>query len=317
MTFSPLTNGTAPHHGKYSSRFGTPIQRVIVHHWAGVNGGDNRLTNPNQEVSANYILYSDGTLVGQVPEEFRAWTSGSPAADNNAITVETQNTAVGGDWPVSDEAIAKLTELIADVANRYGWGGVGDGNVVGHREVYATACPGEYLFSRLPAITDNANAMVHGGNVPAPAPSVSGSISDLADAVLRGDYGNGQDRVDALGALYGEVQAEVERRLNGGSAPAAPSAPSGDIASLADAVMRGDYGNGADRVAALGANYDAVQEEVNRRLHGASAAAPSDDLGALADAVIRGDYGNGADRVNALGARYAEVQEEVNRRLNG
>src|SRR5512137_1655605 len=120
MTFSPLTSGKAPHHNKYSSRFNTPIQRVIVHHWAGTTGGDSRLTNPDQEVSANYILYSDGRLVGQVPEEFRAWTSGSPAADNQSITVETQNTAVGGDWPVSDEAIAKLTELIADVANRYG-----------------------------------------------------------------------------------------------------------------------------------------------------------------------------------------------------
>ena len=316
MTFSPLTNGTAPHHGKYSSRFGTPIQRVIVHHWAGVVGGDNRLTNPNQEVSANYILYSDGTLVGQVPEEFRAWTSGSPAADNNAITVETQNTAVGGDWPVSDAAIAKLTELIADVANRYGWGGVGDGNVVGHREVYATACPGEYLFSRLPSITDNANAMVRGGNVPTPAPAPSGSISDLADAVMRGDYGNGQDRVDALGALYPEVQAEVNRRLNVGSAPA-PSTPAGDISALADAVIRGDYGNGADRVAALGDKYDEVQTLVNQRLNGQAAVAPSDDISALADAVMRGDYGNGQDRVNALGGMYEAVQAEVNRRLYG
>lgn len=267
MTYSPLTNSTAPHHNKYSSRFGTPIQRVIVHHWAGVRGGDTRLTDPNQEVSANYILYSDGTLVSQVPEEYRAWTSGSPAADNNAITVETQNTAVGGDWPVSDASIQKLTELIADVANRYGWGGVGDGNVIGHREVYATACPGQYLFDRLPAITENANAMVHGGNVPAPAPAPSGSISDLADAVMRGDYGNGDARRQALGDLYDEVQAEVNRRLGGGSAPA-PAAPSADIGALADAVMRGDYGNGQDRVNALGDLYQVVQDEVNRRIYG-------------------------------------------------
>lgn len=268
MTYSPLTNSTAEHHGKYSSRFNTPIQRVIVHHWAGTTGGDSRLTNPNEEVSANYILYSDGTLVSQVPEEYRAWTSGSPAADNNAITVETQNTAVGGDWPVSDAAIAKLTELIADVANRYGWGGVGDGNVIGHREVYATACPGPYLFSRLPEITANANAMVSGGSAPAPAPAPSGSISDLADAVLRGDYGNGAERQQALGALYDEVQAEVNRRLNvGGSAPS-PAAPAADISALADAVMRGDYGNGQDRVNALGDLYQTVQDEVNRRIYG-------------------------------------------------
>lgn len=268
MTYSPLTNSTAEHHGKYSSRFGTPIQRVIVHHWAGVRGGDTRLTDPNQEVSTNYILYSDGTLVSQVPEEFRAWTSGSPAADNNAITVETQNVEVGGDWAVSEESINKLTQLIADVANRYGWGGVGDGNVIGHRDVYATACPGPMLYGRLPDIRVNANAMVHGGNVPAPVPAPSGSISDLADAVIRGDYGNGSQREAALGSLYAEVQAEVNRRLGGGSAPAPAPTPTADIGALADAVMRGDYGNGQDRVNALGDLYQTVQDEVNRRIYG-------------------------------------------------
>lgn len=263
MTFSPLTNSTAPHHNKYSNRGGAKISRVIVHHWAGTKGGDTRLTDPNQEVSANYILYSDGTLVGQVPEEFRAWTSGSPAADNPSITIETQNSAAGGDWPVSDAAIAKLTELIADIARRYGWGGVGDANVTGHREFVATACPGPYLWARLPEITANANAMVQGGQ-PAPAPAPDGDINALADAVLRGDYGNGDARKATLGSRYDEVQAEVNRRLGGGAAPA----PAVDINALADAVMRGDYGNGQARIDALGANYAAVQAEVNRRIYG-------------------------------------------------
>ena len=43
---------------------------------------------------------------------------------------------------------------------------------------------------------------------------------------------------------------------------------SSNISALADAVMRGEYGNGADRVNALGSNYAAVQDEVNRRLYG-------------------------------------------------
>lgn len=64
-----------------------------------------------------------------------------------------------------------------------------------------------------------------GGSVAA----VSGSISDLADAVLRGDFGNGPQREAALGDKFAEVQAEVNRRLSGGSAPApAPAAPSGN-----------------------------------------------------------------------------------------
>jgi LysM repeat protein len=56
----------------------------------------------------------------------------------------------------------------------------------------------------------------------------SGSIADLAAAVIRGDYGNGPQREAALGSLYAEVQAEVNRILSGGgSAPAPAPAPSG------------------------------------------------------------------------------------------
>lgn len=39
--------------------------------------------------------------------------------------------------------------------------------------------------------------------------------------------------------------------------------PSTDIDSLVKATLRGDYGNGADRKKALGANYDAVQKAIN------------------------------------------------------
>ncbi len=54
----------------------------------------------------------------------------------------------------------------------------------------------------------------------------SGSIADLAAAVIRGDYGNGPQREAALGSLYAEVQAEVNRILSGGGSAPAP-APSG------------------------------------------------------------------------------------------
>ena len=74
---------------------------MILHHWAGVYGGDTRLANPNAEVSANYVIYSDGRIFGQVPEEYRAWTTGGFSYDAPSITIETQNSAAGGEWPVS------------------------------------------------------------------------------------------------------------------------------------------------------------------------------------------------------------------------
>ena len=42
--------------------------------------------------------------------------------------------------------------------------------------------------------------------------------------------------------------------------------PSVDIDPLADAVIRGEYGNGDERKRRLGANYAAVQARVNEKL---------------------------------------------------
>ena len=261
MTFSPLTAYTVDHHGKYNPRYGQSVVRIIVHHWAGTTGGDSRLMNPDQEVSANYILYGDGTLVGQVPEEYRAWTSGSWEADSPSITVEIQNSGVGGDWPVSDAAINKLTELIADLGRRYGWGSISWGaQVRGHREFYATACPGPYLWDRLSQIAANANAML-GGAAPAPSGGVSGDVDALARAVIRGDYGNGPTRRANLGARYDEVQARVNQILSGGgSAPAPAPAPASSNPAV---VQPGDgYWHVAKRV--WGGDNATIEANMNK-----------------------------------------------------
>ena len=44
-----------------------------------------------------------------------------------------------------------------------------------------------------------------------------GEIEQLADETIRGDYGNGQDRQNALGDKYDVVQATVNSRLMGGN----------------------------------------------------------------------------------------------------
>src|SRR5699024_10274216 len=61
-------------------------------------------------------------------------------------------------YAVSAASIEKLTNLLVDIALRYGWKHIRFGKEVrGHREFYATACPGPYLWPRLPAIAKEAN----------------------------------------------------------------------------------------------------------------------------------------------------------------
>lgn len=172
MTYSPLVTGTVPHHGKYGSRDGRPITRVIQHHWAGP-GGDARLANPTQQASSSYLIYSDGAIKGQVPEEFRPWTSGSYAADVDAITIEVENISYqkhGNDshpdsWAISDAAYRSTINLLADVAHRYGWGSITNERYRGHREFSPTACPGGYLWARMADIRAQANTALKGGVV--------------------------------------------------------------------------------------------------------------------------------------------------------
>lgn len=83
------------------------------------------------------------------------------------------------------------------------------------------------------------------------------SVEELVQEVIAGKYGNGEDRKNALGDRYAEVQARVNEIL----APAPE--PSVDILDLVRKTIRGDFGNGEDRRNALGSNYDEVQRQVN------------------------------------------------------
>lgn len=78
--------------------------------------------------------------------------------------------------------------------------------------------------------------------------------------------------------------------------------PGPTLLELATNVIKGKYGNGADRRAALGSRYDEVQAKVN-------------DLYAKANNVIKGKYGNGTARRNVLGDEYGIVQYIVNNML--
>ena len=184
--YSPLANRVMET-GKRSSRGGTAITRVIVHHWAGTGGGIERLVQSSDEASVHYIVLSDGTLIASVPEEYRAWTSGSFEADASAITFEVQNTTAAPEWRVSDASIATLTRTIADIARRYGWGSIDQTRVRGHRDFYATECPGPYLYPRLGQIAADAHKLLTGG---APVVTMASPVVGTVSCEWRGYEGH-------------------------------------------------------------------------------------------------------------------------------
>ncbi len=151
---------------------------------------------------------------------------------------------------------------------------------------------------------------------PTPAPAKK-SIDEIAQEVIRGEWGNGSDRrarIESAGYDYDAVQDRVNEILEG-----TPSTPKKSIDELAQEVIRGDWGNGSDRRKALesaGYDYDAVQNRVNELAEGSKPQLKSIDE--VAKEVIRGDWGNGAERtkkLKAAGYDAKAVQNRVNELL--
>lgn len=94
---------------------------------------------------------------------------------------------------------------------------------------------------------------------PDPQPTApQGSTLELADRLMRDEFGSGDARKQALGSRYGEVQDFINHIA------------SASVDTLAAEVMAGKYGNGDMRRRVLGTRYKAVQDKIN----GASQPAP-------------------------------------------
>ena len=329
------------------------IDTITIHCMAGnltIETCANVFQPTSRQASSNYGVGTDGRVGCYVEEEDRSWCSSNRANDMRAITIEVANDGnASTGWHVSGVAMSSLIKLVADVCKRNNipklvWSDSKDDrinhrngcNMTVHRDYANKDCPGSYLMSQMPYIADEVNKLLgassgssDSGVVPS-TPTPNKTLDEVAQAVIRGDYGNGSERKERLqaeGYVYSVVQEKVNELLGSSNnsqpkpapAPAPTPKPSKSIDEVAEAVIRGDYGNGADRKARLeseGYNYSDVQARVNTLCNsGSVSSAPSKSIDTVAREVIRGDWGNGSDRrarLEAAGYNYREVQNRVN-----
>lgn len=141
------------------------VTKITIHHAAcvaSVEGMGNGFAKESRQASSNYGIGADARVGMYVPEDYRAWTSGSRTNDYLAVTIEVANSATGGNWPVSDEVLAKLIDLCVDICQRNGieklnYTGNTNGNLTMHKWFEATTCPGPYLESKFPYIAEEVN----------------------------------------------------------------------------------------------------------------------------------------------------------------
>lgn len=260
-----------------AGRSGRKINKVIIHH----NAGNLTIKSiwdvwQTRQASAHYQVDSGGRIGQLVWDRDTAWHAGNWDANTTSIGIEHADIS-SKPWRISEACLDNGAHLVAAICHYYKLGRpVWAKNVFGHKNFSATECPAslsgsqhaeyiaraQYWYDRMSRTTP-ASPAKKPAKTKKPTANPSANIDALANAVIRGEYGNGEERKRRLGKNYAAVQKRVNDKLARGKPATKPSV---NIDALADAVIRGDYGNGEERKRRLGANYPAVQKRVNEKL---------------------------------------------------
>lgn len=186
-----------------NGRGGKRITTIVIHHWDDpaknpqLSGVIATFQNPGRGASAHFVVEA-GRVVQMVDLANTAWHAGNWPINQCSIGIECNPRC-------SDADKATIGELIRNLQATYG-----PLKIIGHKDASSTACPGRYY----PPASLLGPYITGGGSPAAPTPSAAGDIEALAQAVIRGEYGNGQERRNRLGHLYDAVQAIVNRKLS-------------------------------------------------------------------------------------------------------
>ena len=147
-----------------------PITKITIHHMAGNVDADEqakRFSYVQRQASSNYCI-SGKKIICCVPEEYRAWTSGSRWNDFQAITIEVANSTGKPTWEISKDSYDSLVKLCADICKRYNINPYFDGTknaaFTFHYMFQDTECPGPYIKSNIQKIINDIKALMQNEN---------------------------------------------------------------------------------------------------------------------------------------------------------
>lgn len=133
--------------------------RVVIHHTGNPIDDDLSVVELNAShqalgwtcVGYHYIIRKDGHIEIGRPH----WTVGAHAYGYNSDSIGVH---VCGNFDIAkptDAQIESLAMLLANVCTDYGLP-IDEAHVVGHRDLMATACPGNALYNMLPVVRGKA-----------------------------------------------------------------------------------------------------------------------------------------------------------------
>jgi len=119
------------------------IDRIVIHHNATTNKDvaiNTWLASGSAQTSAHYEV-ANNEIIGIVGEGTTAWHAGNGDMNARSIGIENLNSAGEPNWPVSSQTFESLSNLVADIAKRYGFP-IDSTHVIPHSAVVGTRCPG-------------------------------------------------------------------------------------------------------------------------------------------------------------------------------
>lgn len=259
------------------------IDRITPHCVVGqcsVETLGNIFAPTTRQASCNYGIGPDGRVGMYVEEKNRSWCSSSNANDQRAVTIECASDTKHP-YTMNSTVYATLIKLCVDICKRNGkkkliW--LGDKNktlnyspkademvLTVHRWFANKSCPGDWLYSRLGDLATKVTAQLGGssGGTTASglyrvrkswndAKSQKGAFKSLDNAKRCAASNPGYFVFDENGRIVGSATSSTKT-----------------VDELAREVIRGNWGNGADRrnrLTAAGYDYNAVQRKVNELL---------------------------------------------------
>ena len=304
---------------KYSIKcpYSMEAEFIVVHNTANDASANNEIAymlSNNNKVSYHYAV-DDVEIVQGIPENRNAWHAGdggSGQGNRKGLAIEICYSKSGGEK--FDKAEENVAEFIASKLKEKGWG---IDKVKKHQDFANKYCPHRTLDYGWERFLNKVRTYLGQATVET-GTNNSTDLNAIADEVIAGKWGNGEDRKNRLaqaGYNYSEVQALVNQKLNGTST--STNKKSVDI--IADEVIAGKWGNGNERKTNLenaGYNYQEVQNKVNEKLGVTSSNKKSNET--IANEVIKGLWGNGQerkDRLTQAGYDYNAIQKIVNQKL--
>lgn len=238
----------------------------------------------SRQASCQYGIGPDGRVGMYVEEKNRSWCSSSNANDQRAVTIECASDTKHP-YTMNDTVYKTLIKLCIDICKRNGktkliWFGdktktlnyspKSDEMILTvHRWFANKSCPGDWLYARLGDVAAKVTAELSGTSTStgtatatglyrvrkiwADAKSQKGAFKSLENAKKCAASNPGYSVFDANGNVVSGSNTSITKTVE----------------ELAKEVIKGLWGNGADRrnrLTAAGYDYNAVQRRVNELL---------------------------------------------------